>query len=137
MYKSKYVVPGKLSFDFSQEITRACMPNLDNFVYGHYKVDGGNATICGARLGDHLYYGISLCSPKDNFSRRSGRILSVTHLKESRFSHQRGVMHLSEELSDSVPAVVLREALERHIRKMRKKPSWVNNGVVEFRKIKI
>jgi hypothetical protein len=130
MYEAK-VVEGFV-FDFGDVRHRSeCISKKDH-VYGHYKVGDGCATICGFRIGKVLYYGISLCSPKDDFVKALGRKIASGRLLTSRSNDQRGMMYLSDELAESVPAVVLKEAVEHHLSKMRRRPFWTQE-VVMFR----
>jgi len=116
-------------FNFSNEMQRETLSKDKEFTFGHYKIGDGSATIAGGRLGEYLYYGISLCSPEDNFSRMTGRDFAVDHLIFDQFSGKRGRMFINSELLDSAPAIVLKTALERHLNKMRQRSSWMKNTV--------
>lgn len=102
------------------------------FSFAHFKINNGNATICGGLVEDgNLYYGISFCSPVDNFSKRKGRALAkIAMIKQS--DHCRGVYQKANK--DERAGQLLKEALQNHLTKMRNKPSWIKTGVlnVEF-----
>ena len=88
--------------EYLEDITNNCNPfgevkfrediiNYHNFCYGHFKVGDGFATVAGGRIGNNVYYGISFCSPKDNFSKQKGRILAEDHLIDENSAKLRGV----------------------------------------------
>lgn len=121
------------NFDFSNEDHRAVLTEHKDFTFGHYKVDGGDATVAGARIGNYLFYGVSLCSPQDNFSKEVGRVYAADHLVAPEFSHKRGRMRISDSIINEPPAFILKLALERHVDKMRQRPHWMRERVVTFR----
>jgi len=121
--------------DFSFGILRhrSMLYNSVAFTYGHYKIGSGFATIGGTRIGDKLYYGVTFCSPEDNFSKKSGRRYSRRNLTRHEYSHMRGIFSLGSAI-DQQPALVLKEAVEAHLVKMRGlRPQWSKGAAVEFR----
>jgi len=141
----------KRQFDFGSWYHRDCLRENKECTFGHYKVGEGVITIVGVLMdgtilddGFHpndprLYYGISMCSPEDNFSKSAGRAGAKDNLVSAKTSVMRGVYGPREYVStDDVrkdaPAVVLREAVKEHLNKMRHRPSWISKGAkVEFR----
>lgn len=120
-------------FDFGNSIYREVMTYDENFTYGHYKVNSGVGTVAGFRIGNKLYFGVSLCSPNDNFSKASGRERAEDNLIYAGSCNKRGVMILDENTKDLHPTELLKLALEHHLNKMAHKPIWVKNPVVDFR----
>lgn len=123
-----------MSFDFSRSYDRSCL--VEHLVYGHYKIGDGFVTVAGARVDEKLYYGLSFCSPEDNFSKESGRENAIEHLTSPDTPHMRGVLNIASS-PDEQPAIILKQAAQRHVAKMRgeKRPHWVtNNSVVTFKK---
>ena len=102
--------------------------------YGHFKVGPGFATIAGARLGDRLYYGITFCSPEDNFSKKVGRAKSSWRLSCDPRGCFRGVLRLDGEIDKVQPAIVLKRAVEYYLSKeTSRRPQWTKGATVEFR----
>lgn len=132
-YSFEEEAPAEVEFDFSNDIHREVVTHAKEFTYAHLVVNTGFVTIGGTRIGDKLYYAISLCSPKDNFSKRVGRDYVREHMEYAEFSNKRGVLTLTEHNRDSAPALLLHAAAENHMRKMRHKPSWAKNPHVKFR----
>lgn len=122
----------EVGFDFGDELHREYLSWADEFTFAHLKVNNGAMTVGGSRIGDRLYYAVSLCSPQDNFSKAKGRAYVKEHLVSSEHSKKRGVLQLSEE-KRWPPAIILKTAAETHLSKMRHKPVWANGAVVEFR----
>jgi len=121
-------------FNFGSLDTRMKLPFLREFTYGHFKVGKGFATIGGVMIGDNLYYGISFCSPEDNFSKKVGRKLAVYNLVEAKNSHNRGVITLDVDLSCLKPAEIFKEVVYSHLEHMNShKPQWAKNANVDFR----
>jgi hypothetical protein len=121
-------------FDFGNLWHRTELLNCADFTYGHFRIGNGYATIGGGRIGDKLYYSVTFCSPKDNFSKKTGREHVANHLGYSTFGHLRGVFTLNDELKDEQPAIVLQRAVEHHLSKMRnRKPQWAKDVSVRFR----
>ena len=124
-------------FNFGDMDNREYMLNDKNFCYGHYTVNKGTATIAGFRINDYIYYGISFCSPLDNFSKTKGRENAEYNLVYASGSQKRGVMALDETTRDMSPTELFKIALERHLIKMVNKPMWTKNPVVDFRPKKV
>jgi hypothetical protein len=124
-----------LFFNFKNSSSRSVLTHDDNFVFGHYKVGPGIATICGGLINSKLYYGIALCSPDDNFSKSEGRERAIAHLVDDEHSCKRGVMTLQPEDCKGHPTEILKKAVERHLKKIdkRHKPQWAKNAEVGFR----
>jgi len=87
----------------------------------------GFATIGGLRVGNLLYYAVSLCSPIDNFSRYMGRQFVNQNMKVDS-SKKRGILDISK-LADEPPPVVLKYALEHYLKKTRRLPIWTKQQV--------
>lgn len=121
------------NFNFGNMIHREAMIYDEHFTYGHYKVNTGTATVAGFRIGDKLYFGISLCSPNDNFSKSMGRVLAEDNIIFSENSSKRGVMVLDGKTKELHPTELLKLALEHHLNRMSHKPEWAKNHVVTFR----
>lgn len=121
-----------IDFNFANVDHRVEMTYSPNFKYGHYKVNDGNATIAGFRVGDKLYFGISFCSPVDNFSKKFGRMLATDSLVYGD-GKRRGVMVLDDETKELPPITLFKLALERHLNRMKNKPVWAKRPVVDFR----
>jgi hypothetical protein len=120
-------------FVFGNKESREALILQDNFTYGHFCIGSGFATICGGRIGNNLYYGVSFCSPEDNFSKKSGRDKAVEHLIEVKHGNLRGVLNLAD-IADEQPALILQEAVRNHLAKMRnRKPQWAKNSPIKFR----
>ena len=118
-----------------------------NFVYGHYQIgpsvvstgnmfrttnpQKGFATIGGVRIGQKLYYAVSLCSPLDNFSKKVGREKVCANMRDHLSSRQRGVFDISG-MEDEQPAIILKCALEHYLEVTRHLPPWTRQ-VVLFR----
>ena len=49
-------------------------------VYSYFLLNNGHATVASVKFETDLIYGISLCSPTDNFCRKEGRILARKRL---------------------------------------------------------
>ena len=124
--------PGQ--FDFGDAEHRYNLTNMSDFTYGHFQIGSGYATIGGGVIDSKLYYGISFCSPEDNFSKKTGRNYVVSHLESTTYGHLRGVFTLADYMKDAQPAIVLQNAVDRHLLKMRdRKPQWAKGMSVEFR----
>jgi len=124
-------------FNFGDKKHREKILNDKNFCYGHYTVNNGTATLAGLRIGDNLYYGISFCSPLDNFSKEKGRGNAEYNLAHASGSQKRGMMALDETTKDMSPTELFKIALEKHLTKMVNKPMWTKQAVVNFRPIKV
>ena len=123
------------SFNFGNQWHREVLTECPEFTYGHYNVCGGVITIAGARVGDKLYYGLSMCSPEDNFSRSRGRKIATARLTYSSDSHLRGVFFGN--LGDMTPGEAFRYAVDEHLGKMRHRPHWIKKDFeVNFRYFK-
>jgi len=134
----------RMNFDFGNRDHRGALVLDSQFTYGHFRIGHvskcdpsydyrlknpvGYATVGGLRRGDKLYYGVSMCSPEDNFSKKTGRRLVVEHLLQEETSNKRGVLSIAG-LTNEQPALLLKFALERHIFKTRNLPSWTKKGV--------
>lgn len=125
-------------FDFSDYHHRCNLEDCKNFTYGHFKVGAGFATVAAGRIDDYLYYGITFCSPEDNFSRQKGRSYACRNLREESHSHMRGVLTLEGAVDEAPPAIVLKKAVENHLRKMRpdQRPQWAKGAAIDFRSMK-
>lgn len=137
MYKS-ILEPSQ--FDFGSASNRVELTEDPNFTFGHYKVGVGNATVCGAKVGDKLYYAVTFCSPEDNFSKEAGRIFALDHFIEEEYSHLRGVMCADDSSDELPPAIMLKDAVSHRIGRMRpdRKPQWIKRagGDIDFRRPK-
>jgi len=103
------------------------------FTFAHFKINDGSATIGGALHGDKVYFGVALCSPEDNFSKKTGRALVQRHIVVDEHSSKRGVFVPSGDISDIPPARVLYHILNYHLGRLRRLPTWAKNPVVMFR----
>jgi len=120
------------TFNFALQSHREALAKSPEFTYGHYSVCGGTITVAGARVGDKLYYGLSMCTPEDNFSKDKGRKIATARLTYSSDSHLRGVFFGA--LGDMAPGEAFMYALEDHIYKMRHRPHWIKKDYeVDFR----
>jgi len=122
-------------FDFSNSLCRYVLTSLTDFAFGHYSIGEGYATIGGGRIGNKLYYGVSFCSPEDNFSKKLGILYAKHNLAGDQSGHMRGVFIISDEISDEPPTIILQKAVASHLDKMRRgrRPQWAKNQHVEFR----
>lgn len=122
------------TFNFGSYDDRAMLDTCQEFTYGHFKVGPGHATVAGGRIDNKLYYGITFCSPQDNFSKKIGRARACQNLREDEHSHMRGVLELEGNADDAQPAMVLKMAVEYHLQKMRnRRPQWSKEATVDFR----
>lgn len=97
--------------------------------FAHFNLGGGHATVVGAYSNGALYYGISLCSPEDNFDRSTGRTLAHWHFCNGK---QRGVIY--NNMSSLPPPVALLMALEYYLSGKRHFPRWVKkNATISLR----
>jgi hypothetical protein len=119
-------------FNFANKDQRDSLTTCKEFTYGHYCVGEGVVTVAGAVVDGKLYYGVSMCSPKDNFSKKLGRDCAEANLVNDHKSRLRGVYdNLNGEES---PAEALREALEDFLGRMRQRPHWIKkDDEVKFR----
>ena len=124
------------TFNFGDTDDRYELTCVDDFTWGHYKLDDGSATVCGACLDGKLYYGVSFCSPKDNFSRKIGIIRARNNLVKESSSKCRGVYIIPNDLADAPPALVFLYALRYHLTRMGQRPSWVKNCITDFRNLR-
>ena len=115
-------------FNFGDEEQRTWFIDDHNFSFGHFVVNNGVATVGGFRIKDKLYYGVSICSPVDNFSKIEGRANVIDNLIEPEFTKKRGVYMLNETTTTLHPNELLKLALERHLAKMRNKPEWLQGA---------
>jgi hypothetical protein len=128
-----------VDFDFGKSSCRLILTADEEFTFGHYCIDHvllrrqGNATIGGVRYGDRLYYGVSLCSPEDNFSKKIGRTNVVNNLIDGENSSKRGVFSILSVDLHLQPALLLKWALEDFLGKAKRLPPWTR-GEVSFRK---
>ncbi|MFA5048316.1 MAG: hypothetical protein WC516_04835 [Patescibacteria group bacterium] len=120
-------------FNFRNQIHRDVMTEDKNFTYGHYGINEGIATVAGFRISDRLYFGVSLCSPTDNFSKAFGRANAEDNLVLTENSQKRGVMILDNKIKDLHPTELLKLALEHYLNRMSHKPVWVKNPIITFR----
>jgi hypothetical protein len=103
--------------------------------YGHYNVNEGFATVLGCRVGDKIFYGISMCSPDEkNFSKKEGRRLAIKHLVDNNESHMRGMYKLPDSDVNDSSAIILSRVLHRHLNIMRRLPDWARCPRVDFRR---
>ena len=136
----------KGDFDFGNEDDRHALVESEDLTYAHFWIKKhctsignacgsriiGNATVCGSRVGDHLYYGVSLCSPQDNFEKRLGRELARDSIMSLDRCSKRGVLDVADNF-DEQPSVLLHDALLNHLSKMKRPPCWVKNAEIIFR----
>lgn len=120
-------------FNFGLENHRDAIVDDKNFTYGHYKVNDGVGTVGGFRIGNKLYYAISICSPKDNFSKTKGRQKVFKNLINTESSKKRGVMILDNSAIDIHPTELLKTVFENFLNRMSHKPTWLKNPIVDFR----
>ena len=119
-------------FSLANEETREIMAKDKGVKYAHFNVNNGQATVGGLKVDNTLFYWISICSPLDNFSRQIGREKAGKFLTEPVSSNKRGVLNITG-FADRSYGELLRMALERHLDKMRNKPSWLRRPVISFR----
>ena len=110
-------------FNFSDKSHRFMLTKCKEFTYGHYTVGKGTVTVAGAMVCGNLYFGVSMCSPEDNFSKRLGRCCAEANLVNDHKSKMRGVYDGLN--GEEKPAEALREALEHHLDSMRHRPHWI------------
>jgi hypothetical protein len=122
----------KRKFEFSDYVARHDMAGADNFVFDHYCLNDGTATIGGGRIGNKLYFAISFCAPNDNFSRQVGRENVWHNFVLDDRSHRRAVVDISE-VKDEPPSKVLAYALMQYLKRDKCVPQWAKNPVVAFR----
>jgi hypothetical protein len=122
-------------FDFGSEWMRTCITYTRDLTFGHYAVGNGFATVAGVLIGNNVYYGISFCSPEDNFSKRTGREYAKKHFRENKYSHMRGVSPLKNGLANHPPVVVFRSVVLNHLAKMdpSHRPQWAKDAPIDFR----
>jgi hypothetical protein len=116
---------------FSNSLTcnNFLIENERDISFAHFDLGDGHATVVGAYCDGALYYGVSLCSPEDNFSRSKGRLLAEWHFRNGK---QRGVIfgnfdHLS-------PPLALLNALEYYLSGKRHFPKWAKkNATISLR----
>lgn len=121
-------------FDFGSYYDRSVLNRSRDFTFAHFRVGPGFSTIAGGRIGNKLYYGVTFCSPEDNFSKKFGREHAVKNLMDQDYSHMRGVLYLEGPLENVQPAIILKRAVETHLRKMQWcRPQWSKGATVEFR----
>lgn len=120
------------SFNFSNNGDRVRLTN-SNLSYDHFRLGDGFITIAGRLVNGKLYYGVSLCSPQDNFSKKEGRRLATLSIYDRKRRYLRGVMSDYGTLNTDHPSIVLKKAVEKHMNKFNV-PKWAKNRPVEFRK---
>lgn len=120
-------------FNFGNEYHRQKAAKDPNFSYGHYKVNGGVGTVAGFRIGNKVFFGISLCCPNDNFSRAIGRLNARDGLVTADSSNKRGVMIVDDTTKDLHPTELFKLVLEYYLNSNIRKPVWTKFPVVEFR----
>lgn len=130
-------------FDFGNKSHRKALWLFDEFTFGHYKVGDGVITIAGILMAHTeigcdtcLYYGISMCSPNDNFSKSFGRSNAIANLIGDKTSQMRGVFctEPASMLVSEPPATIFQAAVKDHLLKIRRLPNWIPaNCEVEFR----
>jgi len=128
---SSYCV-NPFEFNFGSTDHRYKLVNDLNFTYDHYKLNDGAATVGGGRIGNLLYFSVSFCSPKDNFSRKHGRQNIYENIIYDDCSHRRAIIDISEVVGDP-PALVLMFALYEYINRGRNVPQWARDPVISFR----
>lgn len=114
---------GNVDFDFGNITYRADI--INKACYAHFNVGQGQATIAGMIVNDVLYYGVSFCSPEDNFSKKLGRRKAEEHFIYS--ANKRGV--LRGDFKSSHPSEVLEQALKHYLGSNRRLPKWIRGDV--------
>ena len=116
--------------------------NDENFVFAHFTAFQnaqqeifkpaliGYVTIGGVLYGNKLYYGLSICSPKDKFSKKTGRTMVKSRLRFFRPNRNTKyslaeVMTLPDNVIDNTPALVLKMAVCQYIKDNNQDlPNW-------------
>jgi hypothetical protein len=117
-------------FDFSNKLHRTHLSKQrDNLSYSHFQLGNGGATVAAGIVDGRLYYGVSFCSPNDNFSRSMGR--EVARNSFSNKSGNRGVLF---NVDMTLPVRdLLTLALQSALSNMKSQPRWAKNKTPEHR----
>jgi hypothetical protein len=120
--------------DFRFAEARRLLADDPNFTHAYFKGDKGYASVGGIRIGNKLYYAISLCSPSDNFSRVDGRLMVNYHFCDEATGSKRGMIELDDEQVKERAGVVLLRALKRFVERGRHVPYWAKHTEFDFLK---
>lgn len=120
-------------------MTRPLNEERQQVKYAHFKTETGFMTVAGLKKEGFYFYGVALCSPEDNFSRKIGREFAFKKLYQQA-KYCSGALpgklfNLNERNSDLAKTAVLNTLDELHTRPVDKEDRWYD--MIETNEIKL